>query len=383
MNLSRLSLKGKKNATVEKNATSTSDYFSMDNFYYKQISELTGAGGWSVDFKNKKSFFDEQARNILNVPKDYKPTLNTGFNFYAEEHMDKATALFFDCAQGKSFSTHIKMRTYDGEIFWAKASGRPLRDNDKEIIGIRGVFQNIHEEKLREEQLEQSFRLIQGHNSRLYDFAHIISHNLRSQVGNLQMSAALFDSSNLSADQNELLQNFTKIGKSLDVTLRHLNKIVSVHSVASKTRDKVVIQDVYNRVVAGLSQTIRENKVVMYTDFSEVEEIPYIEAYLESILQNLITNAIRYKHPDRDPEISLYTYEENGKVHLLVKDNGLGIDLKKHGEELFKIYKTFHGNDDALGLGLFLTRNEVEAMGGEINVESKVGKGSKFIVTLD
>ncbi|TVZ21694.1 PAS domain S-box-containing protein [Dokdonia sp. Hel_I_63] len=383
MNLSRLSLKGKKNATVEKNAASTSDYFSMDNFYYKQISELTGAGGWSVDFKNKKSFFDEKARNILNVPKDYKPTLNTGFNFYAEEHMDKATALFFDCAQGKSFSTHVKMRTYDGEIFWAKASGRPLRDNDKEIIGIRGVFQNIHEEKLREEQLEQSFRLIQGHNSRLYDFAHIISHNLRSQVGNLQMSAALFDSSNLSADQNELLQNFTKIGKSLDVTLRHLNKIVSVHSVASKTRDKVVIQDVYNRVVAGLSQTIRENKVVMYTDFSEVEEIPYIEAYLESILQNLITNAIRYKHPDRDPEISLYTYEENGKVHLLVKDNGLGIDLKKHGEELFKIYKTFHGNDDALGLGLFLTRNEVEAMGGEINVESKVGKGSKFIVTLD
>ncbi|WP_405251196.1 ATP-binding protein [Dokdonia sp. Asnod3-C12] len=382
MNLSRLSLKGKKNAAVEKNATSTSDYFSMDNFYYRQISELTGAGGWSVDFKNKKSFFDEQARNILNVPKDYKPTLNTGFNFYAEEHMDKATALFFDCAQGKSFSTHVKMRTYDGEIFWAKASGRPLRDNDREIIGIRGVFQNIHEEKLREEQLEQSFRLIQGHNSRLYDFAHIISHNLRSQVGNLQMSAALFDTSNLSADQNELLQNFTKIGKSLDITLKHLNKIVSVHSVASKTRDSVVIDEVYKRVVAGLSQTIRENKVVMYTDFSEVEEIPYIEAYLESILQNLITNAIRYKHPDRDPEISLYTYEENGKVHLLVKDNGLGIDLEKHGEELFKIYKTFHGNDDALGLGLFLTRNEVEAMGGEINVESKVGKGSKFIVTL-
>ncbi|AWH73820.1 histidine kinase [Dokdonia sp. Dokd-P16] len=382
MNLSRLSLKGKKNATVEKNITSTSDYFSMDNFYYRQISELTGAGGWSVDFKNKKSFFDDQARNILNVPKDYNPTLNTGFNFYAEEHMDKATALFFDCAQGKSFSTHVKMRTYDGEIFWAKAIGRPLRNNDGEIIGIRGVFQNIHEEKFREEQLEQSFRLIQGHNSRLYDFAHIISHNLRSQVGNLQMSAALFDTSNLSADQNELLENFTKIGKSLDITLKHLNKIVSVHNVASETRDSVVIEEVYQRVVAGLSQTIRENKVMMYTDFSEVEEIPYIEAYLESILQNLITNAIRYKHPDRDPEISLYTYEEDGKVHLLVKDNGLGIDLEKHGEELFKIYKTFHGNDDALGLGLFLTRNEVEAMGGEINVESKVGKGSKFIVTL-
>ena len=383
MNLSRLSLKGKKNAAVEKNTTGTSNYFSMDNFYYRQISELTGAGGWSVDFKNKKSFFDDQAKNILNVPQDYKPTLNTGFNFYAEEHMDKATALFFDCAQGKSFSTHVKMRTYNGEIFWAKAMGRPLKDEEGEIIGIRGVFQNIHEEKLREEQLEQSFRLIEGHNTRLYDFAHIISHNLRSQVGNLQMSAALFDTSNLSPDQGELLENFKKIGDSLDITLKHLNKIVSVHSVASKTRDNVVIQDVYNRVVSGMRQTIMEKKVLLYTDFSEIEEIPYIEAYFESILQNLITNAIRYKHPDRDPEISIYTYEEDGKAHLLVKDNGLGIDLEKHGEELFKLYKTFHGNDDALGLGLFLTRNEVEAMGGVINVESRVGIGSKFIVTLE
>jgi C4-dicarboxylate-specific signal transduction histidine kinase len=108
----------------------------------------------------------------------------------------------------------------------------------------------------------------------------------------------------------------------------------------------------------------------------------YIEAYLESILQNLITNALRYKHPDRDPEITVFTYEENGKKYLMVRDNGLGIDLEKHGKDLFKLYKTFHGNKNALGLGLFLTHNEVQAMGGDITVESKVDKGSKFIVTL-
>ena len=383
MNLSIFSLKNLRSAVAQKSTASTSQHLSIDNFYYKEISELTGAGGWSVDFKNKKSFFDDQARNILKVPKNYTPTLNTGYKFYAEEHMDQASSLFFDCAQGESFSTHIKMKTYDGEMFWAKAMGRPLRDDDGEIIGIRGIFQNIHEEKLRAEQLEQSVRLIEGHNTRLYDFAHIISHNLRSQVGNLQMSAALFDTSNLSSGQEELLENFQKIGDSLDVTLKHLNKIVSVHSVASKIKETVIIQDVYNRVVTGLRQTIMEKKVMLYTDFSEVEEVPYIEAYFESILQNLITNAIRYKHPDRDPEISIYTYEEDGKSHLLVKDNGLGIDLERHGEELFKLYKTFHGNEDALGLGLFLTRNEVEAMGGVINVESRVGIGSKFIVTLE
>ena len=196
------------------------------------------------------------------------------------------------------------------------------------------------------------------------------------------MSSALMDRSTLTEDQIELVNNFEKIGNSLDVTLQHLNKIVSVHNISNTKLEPVVIKDVYDRVVAGLSQDIRASRAVMYTEFSEVEEVMYIEAYLESILQNLITNALRYKHPDRDPEITVFTYEENGKKYLMVRDNGLGIDLEKHGKDLFKLYKTFHGNTNALGLGLFLTHNEVQAMGGDITVESKVDKGSKFIVTL-
>jgi len=196
------------------------------------------------------------------------------------------------------------------------------------------------------------------------------------------MCSALIDKSNLTNEQIELVDNFEKIGNSLDVTLQHLNKIVSVHNISSTKLEPVVIKEVYDRVVAGLSQDIRSSRAIMYTEFSEVEEVMYIEAYLESILQNLITNALRYKHPDRDPEITVFAYEENGKKYLMVRDNGLGIDLDKHGKDLFKLYKTFHGNKDALGLGLFLTRNEVQAMGGDITVESKLGKGSKFIVTL-
>lgn len=383
MDLPTFGLKRKRRSLTHQKPMDELDHFSIDKFYYQEISELTEAGGWSINFKDKKSFFDRQARKILNVPDSFKPTLSAGYKFYTEDHVEKATKLFFDCAQGIPFSTQIKMKTFDGKVFWAIAKGKPLEDERGEIIGVRGVFHNINQRKLYEEELEKSIKIIEGHNSRLYDFAHIISHNLRSQVSNLQMSATLFDTSNLNQEQEELLQNFEMIGNSLDVTLKHLNKIVSVHNATSKPREIVVIQEVYNRVIAGLGQTIRGSRAIIYTDFSEVEEIQYIEAYFESILQNLISNAIRYKHPDRDPEITIFTYEEKGKKHLLVRDNGLGIDLEKHGDDLFKIYKTFHDNEDALGLGLFLTRNEIEAMGGEINVESKINKGSKFIVTLE
>jgi len=379
---SSLKARFNKKKSSQKIIDEKSDNFAIDRFYYRELSELTEAGGWSVDFVAKKSYFDDQAKRILKVPEDFIPSLKSGYRFYAAEHMEMATGLFFSCAQGESFDTQIKMQTYDEEIFWVRAKGKPLHNEEGEIIGVRGVFQSIDVTKKREEQLEKSIKIIESHNERLFDFAHIISHNLRSQVSNLQLSATLFEKENLNDDQKELLSNFSKIGDGLDKTLKHLNKIVSVHNSVNKHKETVVLQEVYDRVTGGLNQIIRHNKVMMYSDFSEVEKITYVEAYLESILQNLLTNAIKYQHPDRDPEISVFTYQEKEKSYLVVKDNGIGLDLDKYGKDLFKLYKTFHGNADAQGLGLFLTRNEVEAMGGTISVESTVNKGSKFTVQL-
>ncbi len=372
----RVSMPLKRTPIVKENS------FAMDDFYYEEISNLTQAGGWSVDFLNKKSYFDNQARRILKVPKTYIPTLKQSYLFYAEEHMQKATNLFFGCAQGEPFSTEIKMVTYTKDVFWAKAHGKPVTDDQGEIIGIRGVFQSIDDEKEKELQLEASLDLIEAHNKRLYNFAHIVSHNLRSHVSNLQLTTALFETKNFDEEQKELFSNFSKIATNLDVTLKHLNEIVTLQTNVNKERETINIENVYKRVTDSIRQISLQNKVVYYTEFSEVEEVPYVSAYLESILHNLITNAIKYKHPDRDPEINIFTYEEKEKNYLVVKDNGLGIDLEKYGSQLFQMYKTFHNNDDATGLGLFLTKSQIESLGGKITVESNVGKGSKFTVQL-
>ncbi len=132
------------------------DIFATDRFYYQEITTLTKAGGWSIDFENKKSHFDTEARRILEVPEDYMPSLKDGSLFYAEEHMEKAQELFFKCAQGEAFETKIKMVIYKGRIFWAKAQGKPLINFDGQIIGIRGVFQDI--DKDREKKLKASFK---------------------------------------------------------------------------------------------------------------------------------------------------------------------------------------------------------------------------------
>ena len=366
-------------ATLKKPCCSV---FALDNFYYKEIASLTEAGGWSVDFVNKRSYFDVEARRILEVPVDYEPSLKTGYKFYAEEHREKASKLFFDCAQGETFRAEIKMVTYTNKIFWARAHGKPMYNDQNEIIGIRGVFQNIDKEKEHKVKLQASLDIIEGHNKRLYNFAHIVSHNLRSHVSNLQLTTTLFDTEQFNDEQHELFDNFKVIANNLDMTLKHLNEIITIQTKIDQPRELLHIETYLERVKSSIKQLLVQNRAIIYTEFSEVEEIKYVPTYLKSILLNLVTNALKYKHPCRDPEIKIYTYEEDEHVFLVVEDNGIGIDMEKNGHKLFQMYNTLNDHPDATGLGLFIIKNQIEAMGGKIFVESKQGKGSKFTVQL-
>jgi signal transduction histidine kinase len=106
------------------------------------------------------------------------------------------------------------------------------------------------------------------------------------------------------------------------------------------------------------------------------------KAYLDSILLNLITNAIKYRKKEHAPVIHISAKAEGENIVLRVIDNGSGIDLKKHGHQLFGMFKTFHGNREARGIGLFLIKNQIEAMGGSITVQSAPGEGTSFSIEL-
>ena len=103
-----------------------------------------------------------------------------------------------------------------------------------------------------------------------------------------------------------------------------------------------------------------------------------VHAYLESIILNLITNAIKYQSPERLPELNITSGRKGEYAFLSFEDNGLGIDLDRHGSKLFGMYKTFHNHPEARGIGLFISKNQIEAMGGWIEVESTLNQGTKF-----
>lgn len=96
----------------------------------------------------------------------------------------------------------------------------------------------------------------------------------------------------------------------------------------------------------------------------------------------MITNAIKYRSEERSGYLKIHANVEESMISISFEDNGLGIDLKKHGDKLFGMYKTFHNHDDSRGVGLFITKNQIESMGGKIDVESEVNVGTTFIIAL-
>ena len=354
---------------------------SKDNFYYKETAQMTATGSWYVDFHNRKSYWDFETRRILEYPDDYIPSLKDSASYYTEDCRQQAADLFFNCAMaGTPFNTEIKMVTANGRIFWVKAIGKPVYNESKEIIGIRGVFQDIDEVKSKELRLERSLEIIASQNSRLFNFAHIVSHNLRSHTSNLSLLVQLIEDVENPDEKIELINEIKEISSSLNSTIEHLNEIVAIHTNKDQEKKIVKFQDALNIVTNGIGQMISLSNTQIITDFTRLNEISYIPAYLESILLNLITNAIKYKHLDRDPIIAIKAYEEEGSKYLKVSDNGRGIDMKLFKDKIFGMYKTFHYNKDAVGIGLFLTKNQIESLNGSISVESEVDKGTTFLI---
>ena len=357
----------------------TSEKVKKDYFYYRENAEMTSTGSWYVDFKKQKSYWDDQARKILEYPEGYIPSIKKSTKYDAEEHQQLAVDCFFKCAMsGMPFDTEIKMLTSKGRTFWVKAVGKPVYNDEKEIIGIRGIFQDIDDEKLKAITLQKTSDIIASQNSRLFNFAHIVSHNLRSHTSNLTLITQLIDDVETVYEKLELLNSIKDVSQSLNTTINHLNEVVTIQTQTNQNKLEVSFSATLDNVKKSIGGIIRENNAQIHVDFSALPTIEYIPAYLESILLNLVTNAIKYKHPDRPPKISITSYILDNNNFLEVTDNGSGIDMKKFGNKLFGMYKTFHYNKDAVGIGLFITKNQIESLNGQIFVDSSLEKGTTF-----
>jgi len=231
------------------------------------------------------------------------------------------------------------------------------------------------------QQVRELANRLSHQNEQLASFAHIVSHNLRSHVGNLNSLLHL----NKLAEPNEkqgLFEMFEKVARHLSTTLNDLMESLRIKEDTSKERHLVYFEQVLTKTKEILSSQILESTPMITSNF-KIPSVEYPGIYLESIFLNLLSNAIKYRSKERPLRINIETELTDGQLILKFEDNGEGIDLARYGDKLFGFYKTFHAHTDSKGIGLFITKTQVEAMGGYIGVESEVNKGTTFKVIFN
>lgn len=219
-------------------------------------------------------------------------------------------------------------------------------------------------------------------NDQLEEFTQIVSHNLRSPVSNILSLLDFYENTNDQHERAKLISMLRDSGTKILSNLQELNEVLKIKQAKDIERQHLSFAEVLQSVIGQLSARVAETNAAIETNFG-VREVEYPNIYLESILINLLSNALKYKHPNRTPKIFIQTFEQNGNIFLTVTDNGLGLDLKRYGSHIFKLRKTFHVHPESRGIGLFMIKNQIEAMGGEIRIESEPNIGTSFIVLLN
>ncbi len=331
------------------------------------------------DLQSRKILVNQQEIDHMGAADELEILGKNDFELYPNE-----SALISVKEDQEVFKTGIPIinrETYnfknDGGSHWFITSKIPLRNYNDEITGLLGISYDITERNANEKKLKEMMDVTIQQNTRLQNFAHIVSHNLRSHSGNFAKLLEFIELEEDPAEKKLLLQMLHKASNNLGETVAHLNEIVAVNS-NSKKEVSINLNKAIQEVQHNILGLLHESNVEVINEVDEKLNISAVPAYLESILLNFLTNGIKYKSTDKNAFVKFYASQKGKKVVLSIEDNGLGIDLKKNKDKLFGMYKTFHGNKDAHGVGLYITKNQIEAMGGRVDVESETGIGTTF-----
>lgn len=265
-----------------------------------------------------------------------------------------------------------------GRTVWVTLIVSKIWRKDENVINHITIVEDITERRRAEEELKQSFEVVSEQNKRLLNFSYIVSHNLRSHTSNIQSISSFLEIAETQKERDDMIALLKQVSHSLNETMSNLNEVVSIRTNINLTVEPLNLHDYIERAKVVLSKQMQSKFAKVQNLVPSNSEVLYNAAYLESILLNFISNAVRYSHPERKPVIRI-SYDDAQKK-LTIADNGIGIDLEKNGEKLFGMYKTFNNNPDSKGIGLFITKNQIDSMGGRIETESKLGVGTTFTI---
>jgi PAS domain S-box-containing protein len=354
---------------------------------FKFALEASTAGVWDWDLTTNKVFYSSQSMKILEQESlDIFDNPERWDEIVHPEDLEKYYSEIHDHFDNKIpfYENYHRVLTSSGKYKWILDRGKVIeRDINGKPLRVIGTHTDISSQKEKELELVKTMELYSQQNSRLLNFSHIVSHNLNTQAGNIKSLLDIIDADEDLESNKEMLSHLRTVSNDLNETIANLTQLVLIQSNSNIPIKSLDLNLYLNKTLDLIKNLKNQNQVAIINEIPDGVFVDFNPAYLESVLLNFTTNAIKYSNPDKTVEIRYSFSLENGKKTLSISDNGLGIDLKKYGDSLFGMYKTFHKHEEARGLGLHITKNQIESMKGTVSVESEVGVGTTFKIIFN
>lgn len=286
-------------------------------------------------------------------------------------------------ADGDSFQRHLRQARETGQAVhfellyqkthrWLDVRAFPSEDQ------LSVYFADITEKVRSQEEMYRQ-------NKDLQQFTYIVSHNLRAPLANALGLVSLLESEPPGgADYHATLANLKISVQQLDAVLRDMNTILSIRDKEGVTEpEQVPLADVVAQAAQNLQEPLRQAGGTLEIHLPATLQVRGNRAYLYSIFFNLLSNSVKYRAEGRPLRVAITARTGPDGVEIAVADNGSGFDLERAGSDVFRLYKRFHSaGPPGRGMGLYLVKTHVEAMGGTISVQSAVDEGTRFTIYL-
>ena len=381
---------------VDITALKTVEFKLANSLSYNQavLNASTQVAFISCDLNGIITSFNNGAEQMLGYNANEIVGVKTPMVFHLKEEIeayksqiikDKKTSDFDvivnNAKKGIAATNEWSYKRKDGTLLTILLATTAIKQNEQ-ITGYLCIATDISKMKKVENETKAVLDIAQSQNEKLKNFAYIVSHNLRSHSAGIASLIELIEMDSPEFSGTEFFDYLKKSSENLSETIKHLTQVVQINLSTPKELDILALKPIIDNNINSLIAQAKNSKIEIINKVNPDISIKGIPAYLDSIVMNFLTNAIKYSAPERESFVKIEA--EKTKKYILLKfiDNGLGINLEKHGSKIFGMYKTFHNHKDSKGIGLFITKSQIEAMGGKIEIESHENVGTTFKIYL-
>ncbi|MFZ6665366.1 ATP-binding protein [Peijinzhouia sedimentorum] len=298
-----------------------------------------------------------------------------------KEEIEKIRLAIAQATENKKDVGIWKHQRKDGRLVYVQGISIQIDFNGEPAA--LAIARDVTAEYLAQEEKMRILDQLVTQNQNLEQFAFMVSHNLRTPVAQIEGLVQLFDNSNIQNPiNNQVINHLKTSAHRLDEIILDLSQTIRIKDSVNVPWEEIDLDDILAKIKLTLNEIIQNSNANITFESNGSDNIRGIKGYIYSIMLNLISNSLKYRQVDIAPAVRVSLDQETDKYFIKIIDNGLGFDVEKWREDIFGLYKRFHFHVEGKGIGLFLVRTQVEALGGKIEVDSQENNGSTFTIIL-